>query len=72
MTLGPVPAETLLSNRGTILGDLKRPREALASYDAALKIKPNLIEALSGRADALRHLGRFNEAVAAAAIKHSP
>ena len=37
-----------------MLRDLKRPEEALASYDQALAIKPDYAEALNNRGNALR------------------
>ena len=44
--------------------DLKRPEEALASYDKALAIKPDYVEALNNRGNALRDLKRLEEALA--------
>ena len=38
-----------LSNRGNALQDLKRPEEALASYDKALAIRPDHADALFNR-----------------------
>ena len=44
--------------------DLKRPEEALASYDKALAIRPDYAEALSNRGNALQDLKRPEEALA--------
>src|SRR6185437_14878935 len=52
------------SNRGTVLHDLHRFEEALASYDRALALRPDFAEALSNRGNALRELDRFEEAMA--------
>ncbi|WP_375492208.1 tetratricopeptide repeat protein, partial [uncultured Nostoc sp.] len=38
--------------------------EAIASYDQALKFKPDYHEAWNNRGNALRKLGRFEEAIA--------
>ena len=53
-----------LSNYGLVLQDLKRHGEALASYDQALKLKPDFADALNNRGTALIELGRHGEAVA--------
>jgi tetratricopeptide (TPR) repeat protein len=47
-----------LNNRGNALRRLKRPREALACYDAALAIRPDFPEAFSNRGNALLDLKR--------------
>jgi predicted O-linked N-acetylglucosamine transferase (SPINDLY family) len=52
------------NNRGNALLDLKRPEEALASYDKALVLKPDYAEAHTNRAAALKELKRFDEALA--------
>ena len=44
--------------------ELKRFEEALASYDRALKVRPDFAEALFNRGDTLHELGRFEEALA--------
>jgi tetratricopeptide (TPR) repeat protein len=44
--------------------DLKRPEEALASYDKALAIRPDHAEALNNRGTALQDLQRPEEALA--------
>jgi len=43
---------------------LQQPEAALAAYDQALKLRPRYAEALCGRAVALKHLRRFDEAFA--------
>jgi tetratricopeptide (TPR) repeat protein len=43
---------------------LKRFDEALASYDRALALRPNFVEALYNRGNLLRELKRFDEALA--------
>ena len=53
-----------LMNRGSILHDLGRGEEALASYDKALAIKPDHAVALCRRGHALYHLDRLAEAIA--------
>ena len=44
--------------------DLKRPAEALASYDKAIALKPDYAEAHNNRGNALRDLKRPEEALA--------
>ena len=44
--------------------DLKRPEEALASYDKAIALKPDYAEAYNNRGNALMDLKRREEAVA--------
>src|ERR1700738_2035370 len=53
---------------------LGRHREALASYDMALAMRPDDAEAPNRRGDALRQLNRLNEALASCerAIAISP
>ena len=46
------------SNRGIALRDLKRPEEALASYDKAIALKPDYAEADNNRGTALLDLRR--------------
>src|SRR5207244_1153647 len=53
-----------LNNRGDALRALDRFEEALASYDRALAIAPDFVEALLHRGVTLRALGRFAEALA--------
>ena len=52
------------SNLGNALMDLKRPAEALASYDKAIALKPDFAEAHYNRGNALRDLKRPAEALA--------
>ena len=51
-------------NRGNALEKLGRNEEAIASYDKALKIKPDYHLAWNGRGNALEKLGRYEEAIA--------
>lgn len=53
-----------LLNYGLVFDALKRPEEALASYDRALAIQPDYMEALFNRGVALRNLQRPREALA--------
>jgi protein O-GlcNAc transferase len=52
-----------LDNRGNALLGLKRPEEALASYDQALTIQPDAAQTLCNRANALHGLNRFKESL---------
>lgn len=52
------------ANHGVLLDELRRHREALASLEAALAIRPDDAPALLTRGDALGALGRFDEALA--------
>jgi hypothetical protein len=54
----------VLVNRGAALQDLKRPAEALASYDKALAIRSDDVVALYNRGNALQDLKRHAEALA--------
>ena len=54
----------MLYKRGTILLQLQCFKEALASFDRALTIKPDYFEAQYSRGNALRHQSRFEEALA--------
>lgn len=47
---------------GIALADLKRPEEALASFDRALELQPDYVEALVNRGNLLQELGRPEEA----------
>ncbi|HTS21277.1 MAG TPA: tetratricopeptide repeat protein [Casimicrobiaceae bacterium] len=59
----------LLYNLGVLLEDMKRPREALKAYEAALALDPRfadghynvalLYEALGRRNEAIRHMARY-------------
>ena len=51
-------------NRGNALHELKRFEEALASYDRALALRPDYVEALANRGVTLHELKRFEEALA--------
>ena len=51
-------------NVGNALRSLKRPEEALASYDCALRLKPDYVTALYNRGIALHDLNRLEEALA--------
>ncbi len=53
------------SSLGNALCDLRRPADAAASYRAALRLKPDLIEAQNGLGNALKDMGRLDEAAAA-------
>ena len=63
MALAPNFAEGHVS-RGTILRELVRPVEALASYDRALALGLDTAELHNSRGVALRDLMRLEEAVA--------
>ena len=52
------------NNRGLTLHELKRFEEALASYDRALKVRPDYAEALLQSRFTLHELKRFEEALA--------
>ncbi len=54
----------MLSNRGVTLHELKRFEEAVASYDRALMLRPDYVEALNNRGNTLKALTRFEEALA--------
>jgi len=54
----------MLNNRGVALWNLKRPAEALVSYERALALEPNFIEVWGNRGLALRDLARHQEALA--------
>ena len=63
-TLASRPGDpTALNNRGVALIDLKRPAEALASFDLALASKAAFAEAHNNRGNALKDLGRAAEAL---------
>ena len=50
-------------NRGSVLKELKRLEEAIASYDAALVLDPIYVNAYANRGLALQELSRFEEAL---------
>jgi tetratricopeptide (TPR) repeat protein len=53
-----------LNNRGIALNALKRFDEALASYDRAIAVRPEFVEALVNRGNTLQQLQRFDAALA--------
>ncbi|HET6376507.1 MAG TPA: tetratricopeptide repeat protein, partial [Methylocella sp.] len=53
------------SNQGNLFLKLQQPWEALSAFEKALCLKPRSLEALCGRAVALKHLGRFSESLKA-------
>ena len=61
--LNPQVAEAH-NNLGNAFRDLKRPVEALASYDRAIALKPDYAEAYNNRGTALISLKRLEEALA--------
>jgi tetratricopeptide (TPR) repeat protein len=58
------PDAAAFAHHGLVMQELGRHAEALASYDNALRLKPDFLDALGNRASALIELGRFEEAVA--------
>ncbi len=57
-----------------VLGNLGRFEDAIASYDKALKFKPDYHEAWNNRGFALGNLGRLEDAIASCdkALKFKP
>src|SRR6185312_13430402 len=51
------------NNRGNVLGLLQRPREALASYEKAIHLKPDYAEAHQNCGNTLRGLRDFDGAI---------
>jgi len=51
------------NNRGIIFTVMERPEDAIGAYAQALRVSPDLPQALRGRAVALNQLGRFSEAI---------
>lgn len=51
-------------NWGTVLGSLRRPEAAIAAYERALAIKPDLAQARLNLGHQLEQLGRHEEALA--------
>ncbi|HJU33214.1 MAG TPA: tetratricopeptide repeat protein, partial [Hyphomicrobiaceae bacterium] len=54
----------LLNNRGLVLLDLKRPRDALADFDRALAIKPGEVDTWYNSANAAVAAERLEDAIA--------
>jgi predicted O-linked N-acetylglucosamine transferase (SPINDLY family) len=59
----PVDAR-LHHSLGNVLYALRRPGEALPSYEAAIRLRPNYVEAYNDRGLALQALGRIEDALA--------
>lgn len=61
-------------NLGKIAGDARRPADAIAHYQAALRARPDYPEAWNNLGTELRQLDRNAEAIAAfeSAIRHQP
>ncbi len=57
------PTAEAYFNRGTVLRELNRPEEALASFDHAMTLKPDFAEAYIHRGLALQKLKRTEEAL---------
>ncbi len=59
---------------GALYMDVQRPNEALASFDAAVKVAPGFADAHCNRGVVLQQLGRSREALAAyeAAVRFAP
>jgi tetratricopeptide (TPR) repeat protein len=57
------------NNRGTTLNNLKRPKEALASFHRAIELEPDFAEAHNNRGNAL--LGLKRDADALASFEHA-
>ena len=62
--LASLPAPEIMVNYGNVLGRLGQRAEALAQFDQALKLKPDLFEALFNRANLLLEIGRAPDALA--------
>ena len=60
----PLQASSVWSNRGLTLSAMERHDESLSSFDAALRIMPDLPEALCNRSAPLSKLFRYDEALA--------
>ena len=63
-SLDPVRASQLWHEKGLIHAMGKEYEQAIASYDQALEIKPDLHQAWYNRGIALGNLGRYEEAIA--------
>lgn len=64
LLLGKGYLATVLSDRGNVLRDLGRHEEALASYDRALRLKPDYAKAFYHRGNTLLKLKRPEDALA--------
>lgn len=64
LLLGKGYLAAALSNRGNVLRDLGRHEEALASYDRALRLKPDYAKAFYHRGNTLLNLKRPEDALA--------
>ncbi|MBA2588279.1 MAG: tetratricopeptide repeat protein [Alphaproteobacteria bacterium] len=62
--LASMPAPEVMVNYGNVLGQLGNRAEALAQFDQALQLNPNLFEALFNRANLMLELKRPVEALA--------
>jgi len=62
--LKPEDKSSLLFEQGNLWAAGSDYEEAIASYDQALKIKPDYLNAWVNRGNALRNLGRIEEAIA--------
>jgi tetratricopeptide (TPR) repeat protein len=60
----PSPSAPAWSNKGTALIQLDRASEAVAAFDRAIELDPNLAEAWNNRGAALWQVRRFEEALA--------
>ncbi|HXJ02835.1 MAG TPA: FkbM family methyltransferase, partial [Micropepsaceae bacterium] len=58
------PNAEIFNNRAAALQELKRPEEALESYDRAIALKPDYADAFNNRGTVLKDLGRLDEALA--------
>ena len=52
-----------LINKGSALGSLKKPLDAIDNYDKVLEIEPNNIPALNNKGTALANLQQYDEAL---------
>ena len=56
-------------NRGIAKAHLKQYTEAIADYDKAIELEPNLVEAYTNRGNAKTNLKQYSEAIADYTIK---
>jgi protein O-GlcNAc transferase len=61
--LATMPAPEIMVNYGNVLGQQGNRAEAMAQFDQALKLKPDLFEALFNRGNLLLEIGRAPEAL---------